>query len=448
MPKLKLTKDAIDALELPASGARGTTRQALYYDTEQPGLAVRVTSGGSRVYIAESWPQGRTVRVKLARVSDITLQQARQRARMVLGELAAGVNPNAQRRAERVRSLTLGEAFEDYVATRRAARRLSERTEYDYRRMLYGAVNKDGSRKMNGYLSPWRGLALSEISRDMVARRHAQLLERSGAQANYAMRMLSAVFNFARAKYRGAGDAPIAANPVEILRELKGWYRVERRTSVIRAHELKAWFAAVRALESPANYNFAPVARDYLQFLILTGLRRGEGLRLKWADVDLEARLFTVRDTKNGTDHTLPLSDYLVELLAQRQLSAARADLTREQRRYVFPGASKQGYFAEPKKMIARAVNASGIVFTPHDLRRTFISVAESLDIPAYALKRLLNHKMRNDVTAGYIVTDVERLRGPMQKITDFMLRAAGLRGSAQVIEASAFTSQKSLASA
>src|SRR4051812_16291429 len=98
MPKLRLTKEAIDALEPPASGAHGATRQALHYDTEQPGLAVRVTSGGSRVYIAEAWPQGRTVRVKIARVTDITLQQARQRARMVLGELAAGVNPNAERR--------------------------------------------------------------------------------------------------------------------------------------------------------------------------------------------------------------------------------------------------------------------------------------------------------------------------------------------------------------
>ena len=59
--------------------------------------------------------------------------------------------------------------------------------------------------------------------------------------------------------------------------------------------------------------------------------------------------------------------------------------------------------------------------FTLHDLRRTFITIAESLDIPAYALKRLLNHKDSNDVTAGYIVSDVNRLREPMQRITDFI---------------------------
>jgi len=56
------------------------------------------------------------------------------------------------------------------------------------------------------------------------------------------------------------------------------------------------------------------------------------------------------------------------------------------------------------------------------------------LDIPAYALKRLLNHANGADVTAGYIVANVERLREPMQKITDFVLKAAGLKDSAEII--------------
>lgn len=71
---------------------------------------------------------------------------------------------------------------------------------------------------------------------------------------------------------------------------------------------------------------------------------------------------------------------------------------------------------------MAKVIASSGVSFTVHDLRRTFITVAESLDIPAYALKRLLNHKMMNDVTAGYIMLDIERLRAPMQMITDHLL--------------------------
>ncbi|MDG1286327.1 MAG: hypothetical protein P8P30_02045 [Rickettsiales bacterium] len=55
-----------------------------------------------------------------------------------------------------------------------------------------------------------------------------------------------------------------------------------------------------------------------------------------------------------------------------------------------------------------------------HDLRRTFITTAESLDISAYALKRLVNHKNSNDVTSGYIIMDTERLRKPMEQISAY----------------------------
>jgi integrase len=77
--------------------------------------------------------------------------------------------------------------------------------------------------------------------------------------------------------------------------------------------------------------------------------------------------------------------------------------------------------------MKKKVVEASGIKFMLHDLRRTFITIAESLDIPSYTLKKLLNHSTRNDVTGGYIVTDMERLREPMQRITDYILEQGGI---------------------
>ncbi len=60
---------------------------------------------------------------------------------------------------------------------------------------------------------------------------------------------------------------------------------------------------------------------------------------------------------------------------------------------------------------MANVTKLSDIRFTVHDLRRTLITIAEGLDISAYALKRLMNHRINGDVTAGYIMTDVERLR-------------------------------------
>ena len=69
-----------------------------------------------------------------------------------------------------------------------------------------------------------------------------------------------------------------------------------------------------------------------------------------------------------------------------------------------------------------------------HDLRRTSATIAESLDIPAYALKRLMNHKTQGDVTGGYLVITTERLRTPMERIEDVVLKAAGVRAGADIV--------------
>ena len=115
-------------------------------------------------------------------------------------------------------------------------------------------------------------------------------------------------------------------------------------------------------------------------------------------------------DTKNHQPLTLPLTDFIYNLLENRK-AAANSD-------YVFAGDGKSGYLIEPRRQVQKVIQLSEVSFTLHDLRRTFITIAEGLDISAYALKRLVNHKMSNDVTAGYIISDVERLRKPMEQVS------------------------------
>jgi hypothetical protein len=66
-----------------------------------------------------------------------------------------------------------------------------------------------------------------------------------------------------------------------------------------------------------------------------------------------------------------------------------------------------------------------GIKFCLHDLLRTFASIAESL-VSYSALKKLMNHSDK-DVTQGYIVFDVNKLRGPMQLVTSEICRLASI---------------------
>ena len=87
---------------------------------------------------------------------------------------------------------------------------------------------------------------------------------------------------------------------------------------------------------------------------------------------------------------------------------------------YVFPGEGKTGYIVEPKRAIDTVTATTGISFSCHDLRRTFATLAESLDLSSYTVKALLNHKQQTgDVTGGYIILNVDRLREPMQRVTD-----------------------------
>lgn len=196
------------------------------------------------------------------------------------------------------------------------------------------------------------------------------------------------------------------------LSQARAWYRVERRQTFIKSHELAVWSQGVMDLQNET-------LRDYLLLILFTGLRRQEAAQLQWSQVDLKAKTLTISNTKNRESHSLPLSDFLHNLLAQRK-QVSGSD-------YAFPGPGKGGHIIEPRKQMAKVIETTGIHFTVHYLRRTFITIAESIDIPAYALKRLLNHKMSGDVTAGYIILDVERLRKPMQMIADFILQKMDL---------------------
>ena len=89
---------------------------------------------------------------------------------------------------------------------------------------------------------------------------------------------------------------------------------------------------------------------------------------------------------------------------------------------YVFPANSKSGHIAEPKFAFAHVEKASGLRVSPHDLRRTFLTVAESTDISPLALKALVNHAIGNDVTAGYVQMSSERLRDAANKVNQRFL--------------------------
>lgn len=401
---MKITKSNVDTAALPPAGKN----QVFYRDDKLKGFALRVTASGTKSFVIEKTVGNKVRRITLGKYSDaLPVEKARKMAQVLIGKITDGVDPIAEKRSTRMHQITLGEVMQDYIQTRKG---LKPKTLYDYQRVITIA------------LAAWKDKPLTGITKDKVEKHHNRLGEAHGhAYANLAMRVLRALFNFAAGKYEDSeGRSLITDNPVRRLSQTRAWYRVERRQTFIRAHELAPWFAGIQTLENVT-------LRDYLLLIIFTGLRRQEAAKLRWSQVDFKAKTLTITDTKNHQSHTLPLSDYLLELLQRRH-----HDSTGD---FVFPGSGAGGYIIEPRKQMAKATEHSGVTFTVHDLRRTFITVAESLDIPAYALKKLLNHKAQGDVTAGYIMIDAERLRKPMQQVTDYLLKAMGVKKSSEIIE-------------
>jgi len=409
MPTAKLTQRYVESLPQ-------TEKLTLYFDTGMTGFGV-YTKGKIKTYFVQARAGKKLIKMTIGRANIFSLDDARRDAKDKLALMAKGIDPIALKKQEQVAGITLEEAFKQYCETRS----LKPRTVKTYDDLL------------RLYMSDWLTKPLGTITKELVAQRHKKVGEDAGeAASNNLMRTFRALYNYART----LSDGAIAENPVQRLSQTRQWYKVERRRTFLKPHELKPWYDAAIKIENP-------VIRDYLFLTLFTGLRKQEGLQLKWSDVDMRDRSLTVPQimAKNSRPHTLPMSNFLYALFEQLQ--------TRKINEYVFPGSGAAGHLVEPVKQMAFITTQTqyafngvatkadfekklvdypdvpvepGVVFCLHDLRRTFITIAESLDIPYAALKRLLNHSDGNDVTGGYLQITTDRLREPMERISTKLL--------------------------
>jgi integrase len=427
MPRIKLTEKAIERLPT------GTGKQTLFWDDGPRAIrGFGVLCSGktqTKTYVVQrDMPNGRTRRVTIAGVNELSLDAARKHAADVAVELRRGIDPK-----RKIVKSTLRQVLDAYRAARSDLRPRS--LEH------YASIER--------HLGSWFDVPMHEISRDMVETRHreiaaeiegkyrtaAEAMERmhmqraakaeqkgdytaaaehrsrakraeertppvGHASANGAMRALRLLWNFAAER-----NADLPTNPVRLGRQ---WFSVARRERLVRADDLPAFYAAVAALPNA-------VQRDYLLLLLFTGLRRREAAGLRWDDVDLRGRVIRIPAVRNKARRKfdLPMSDFVRDLLIARR-AAGHGE-------YVFPANSRSGHMEEPKFPLTQIAEASGIRISAHDLRRTFAMVAESTDISPIALKMLVNHSTGNDVTTGYVVLSTERLREAAQRVCNRM---------------------------
>jgi integrase len=195
-------------------------------------------------------------------------------------------------------------------------------------------------------------------------------------------------------------------SPVDVIRDGGLWARPKRKTRMITSDNLKDWYQAVLKLNNEK-------AKVYLLLLLHTGLRDQDIRYLEWQDIDFKNRSFIARDTKNHSDFTAYIAPQIEPYLKNLQSLTGQGC-------YLFP-ATPDGVMDVPRKPIAQICKAIGIVFSSHDLKRTFLTIGEATMMPFSLLKALANHKTDLDVTGGYINAEAKARREATYKIADYI---------------------------
>ncbi|MEQ2352625.1 tyrosine-type recombinase/integrase [Pseudoalteromonas piscicida] len=375
-------------------------KRTRYFDSFLPGLVLDITKAGRKSFRVYKKIPGRAnpVSVTLGYFPSLSLDVARRMARKVMADIADGINPNDTKRQFRAASVTLIEAFNAFLE----ARSLKPITVRGY------------EQTMNCYLTDWHSKRLADINQTMILKRHRKITEQSRAQADLTMRVMRALYNFAKAEYKSSeGRSLFPDNPVDVLSEKRVWNKVKRKTTRLRRSQLKPFLEALNKVRDEAimyRQNDRVAFCDYIEFVTFTGLRKMELLQLPWSQVFMEDKLYLLKDTKNGEDVEFPMTTKLVEIFERRKEYKVSP--------YVFGKATGKGWLTEPKKTLAKICELADVQITLHDLRRTFTSIAESNGVSGYRLKRLLNHLTdQSDVTAGYTILTAEELREPAQHV-------------------------------
>ena len=146
--------------------------------------------------------------------------------------------------------------------------------------------------------------------------------------------------------------------------------RTKPRARVLQESELSLWREAVDKLKERQ--------RDYLYFVLFTGLRRNEAREIRLKQIDLSGSVLSIPETKTGRPHSLPITPMMREILERRSAGLSPED-------QIFKGVS-----AEHLWTMAMRVGAPR--FMLHDLRKMFATVGQKLGVSDAVLRRILNH--------------------------------------------------------
>ncbi|MGY6496205.1 tyrosine-type recombinase/integrase [Vibrio parahaemolyticus] len=133
-----------------------------------------------------------------------------------------------------------------------------------------------------------------------------------------------------------------------------------------------------------------------IRFLLGCGQRISAVLEMRWTEIDLDNKVWTLpasseeRHTKSQESRKVPLSDYLLDLLVEQRENVP------SKWKLVWPqlSADKLQEPAAVRALIKRNIPEDVERFSPHDLRRTFISRCSEMGLDIVAIEKTVGHQL------------------------------------------------------
>ena len=324
-------------------------RDRLAFDDEQRGLGVRVTATDGKSYLCQYTVAGRKRRIPIGSCSAISLADARKAAAKIMGEVASGKDPGAERKAAAPTELTLDGLIEQWASRHLVHRRPHYAQEavralrYAFDRHLKSSAASLTTKTVRATIN-----AIVDDGRRPIARL-------TGA--------------YGRACYSWAVHADLlAANPFASVR----LEAVASRERVLSDTELESIW---QATQGRGSYN------GIVRLLLLTGQRREEVAGMLWSELSDDRAVWTIpaNRTKNHRGHIVPISPQAKAVLTE-QFRINDDD-------QIFGGFRG---FAHAKLRLDLVSKVTG--WRLHDLRRTVATGLQRLGVRLEVTEAALNH--------------------------------------------------------
>jgi integrase len=355
-----------------------------------------------------------------------TPETARKEAKRLLGSVASGRDPAADKKQMR-HAESVSALCDLYFADAEAGRILTRRKHPK----KPSTIITDRSRAER-HIKPLLGLrSVASITRsDVVSFMHSVAEGKTAIRAKTGKKrglaivrggrgaatrtvgLLGSIFSYAvRSGLR-------ADNPVRGVERFADGQRLRRVSD-------KEYALIGEAIRNATAQALWPPAVAAAYFLVITGWRTGEVIGLTWREIDLTRRTAILGDTKTGQ--------------SLRPLSHAACDILKDRDRgshLVFPATRGDALMTGFPKIWARMAAGVGIPrdVTPHVLRHSFASLANDLGYSEPTIATLIGHKGRS-ITSRYIHSADTVLLVAADTIAKRTLCLMGMEPMAEVVQ-------------